>query len=149
MYTANSKVGSLVPVGTGVLGVESLGSAAVHGEYIAMNKVGIRRVYFCITTATVSSADIQVAFKKRPTIGSATGEAVIGTLKIPTGLAAGKVVYLDIDEDAQALLAGQALALEVTVASAGGGAAGAGYYGFDVVDFPEYALNQSNLVKSA
>jgi hypothetical protein len=149
MYTASSKVGSLVPVGTGVLGIEALTAAAVHGEYIAMNKVAIRRVYFCVTVATVSSADIQVAFKKRPTIGSATGETTIGTLKIPTAKAAGTVMYLDIDEDLAPLLAGQSLALEVTVAAAGGGAAGQGYYGFDLVDSPEYAANMSNLVKSA
>lgn len=147
MYTFTSVASSLVPVGTGVLGIEALNSAAVHGEYVCIEQCALKRIAFAVSVAVVSSGASVVAFKKRTAIGVTAGEVTLGSLSIPAGTAAGKVVVKEINE---AILApGEVLALEVTTAAAGGGAAGQGYYGYVLEEDPEYVLNQANVVVSA
>jgi hypothetical protein len=147
MYSVKSQVGHLVPSGSGVLAADVLTATGVHGEHLALGRVALDRLLLCVTTAVVSSGAVVVQFKKRPVPGSAAGESVIGELSIPAGTAAGKVLYKNIDE--AELLAGEALAIEVTTAAAGGGAAGGCVYGFELQEAPEVPANQSNMIASA
>lgn len=139
-----------IPVGTGVLGVETLSAAAaVHGEFAAYKRCLIKRVLFYVTTAVAADATAPVvAFKKRTAAGVSASESVIATLTIPDEAAVGEVYYKDLTENVY-LEPGQALALEQTVQAAdGSAAAGAGYYAFEVEDSPEYAGNEVKMIKS-
>ena len=147
MYTFTSVASSLVPVGTGVLGVESLASAAVHGEYVCVEQCALKRLAFALSVSVVSTGACVVAFKKRTAIGVTANEVTLGTLTIPATATAGKVVVKEINE--AVLAPGEVLALEVTTAAAGGGAAGSGYYGYVLEEDPEYVLNQANVIVSA
>lgn len=105
------------------------------------------RLLFYVTTATVSTVSIVVRFYYRPVAGSSSGQVTLGSITIPTAIAADKVYYYDVTP--YNMPAMSQVAFEVITAAAGGGAAGAGYW--DVVsDFdPETALNSSKMVASA
>ena len=137
--------------GHGLLGAPAaidLTSAAVHSHsMIVGSKMFIDRIMLCVSTATVSTGNIVVAFKKRPTPGSAVGESTIGSLTIPTAIAAGKVYYKDISS--ANFEVGDQLVFEVTTAAAGGGAAGQAVPMFDGHEDPEVPANQSDMVASA
>lgn len=127
---------------------ESLTSAAVISRFMVMvPKVTVDMIAFAIKTATVSTGNIVVAFKKRPTVGSATGESTIGSLTIPTGIAAGKVYYKNISPVSFEI--GEELVVEVTTAAAGGGAAGDGFSLFKASYSAEQLANISDAVASA
>lgn len=147
MYTFKSHLGLMVPNGSGVLAADVLTSTGVHGEHLALHHLAIDRLSLIVTTSVVSTGAVVIQYKKRPTPGSSAGESVIGSLTIPAGTAAGKVLYKEINE--VHLDAGQALAIEVTTAAAGGGAAGGCVYGFCIEEAPEVPLNQSNMIASA
>lgn len=126
---------------------QSLTSNANIANYLAMAKVLVRRVSFQVTTATVSSGGIVLTFYVRPTPGSTAGQVTLGTITIPTAIAAGTVYYNDLGETG-VLLPGQELACDVTTAAAGGGAAGAGYFvPQEIEEYPDMATNFSNHVK--
>lgn len=143
MYTEKDLLGSVIPLGTGVLGAEALTAAAVHGEYLFLKRAKVRRLMFYVTTAP--DAAVTLEFNLRPTAGSATGEVALGTLVIPSGTAAGKIVYKDIDPEV--LSAGHGLSFEVLAVN--GATAGAGYYGFEIEPDYENALNESDMIASA
>lgn len=106
------------------------------------------RILAVISTATVSTGTIVVNFDKRITTDSDTGRVTggVGTLNIPTGVAAGKVYYKDVHVDLQP---GDQIATTVTTAAAGGGAAGAAYLEVELVDRDEVAANCTDMVASA
>lgn len=144
MYT--EKLFGVMPLGTPA--AVDLTSAAVHSfSHIFLSQVKLKRIALCVTTATVSSGNIVVTFRKRPTPGSSSGQSTVGTITIPTGIAAGKVYYKDVSPVVFA--PGDQLIAEVTTAAAGGGAAGAAAHGFEGEDDPEYAGNQTDMVESA
>lgn len=127
---------------------ESLTSAAVISRFMVMvPKVSIDMIAFAIKTATVSSGNIVILFKKRITVGSDTGAVNLGTLTIPTAIAAGKVYYKNIDPVDFEL--GEELVVEVTTAAAGGGAAGDGFALFKASYSAEQLANVSDAVLSA
>lgn len=134
----------LIPNGTGVLGVETLSAtAAVHGEFLVTRRCAVKRIGFLVTTAVNSSADAEVEFNRRPTIGSVTGEVLIGTIKLPSDTAAGTLVWADVKP--VIMQVGEALALEHTVQASG---AGAGFYVYEVEDAPEVPGNEDNMILS-
>ena len=140
----------IFPVGTTPLGVETLSAAvAVHGEYMVMKKCTIKKIFFQVSTAVDADTTAPVVtFRKRPTPGSATNQSTIGTLTIPDGTAAGKVLYKEVEP--VALEVGDSICLDHTTQAAdSSAAAGAGYYGFIVSDSPEDLSNQSDAVASA
>lgn len=147
-YLEEQSVGAIVPNGTAVLGTETVSAAvAVHGEYIVMKRCKITRLLFTVTTAVVGPTTAPVvAFKKRPTPGSTTGQSTIGTLTLLDGTAAGKVVYKDVSP--VTLEAGDAICLEHTVAATGGTPAGAGVYGFELQLDPEMPANEADMIAS-
>lgn len=126
---------------------ESLGSAAVIKRYAIGANISIRRFGFAIKTATVSSGNIVVKLKYYPVVGSSASEVVLSTLTIPTAIAAGKVYYANLDS--VKLYPGQELVVEVTTASAGGGAAGDGYSLIEGYHNPDDPRNNSSMVLSA
>jgi hypothetical protein len=125
-----------------------LTAAAVDGDArVFLSKVKVNRIAVCVTTAVVSTGAVVVAFKKRPTPGSTSGDSTIGSISIPAGTAVGKVYYKDISP--AVLNAGDELVFQVTTAAAGGGAAGAGLPLFEGEFVGEMAANQSDMVASA
>lgn len=82
---------STLPLATIDIGAAS----ATHGEYICVRSCTVKELLFAVTLEAVSgtTAPPTVVFVKRPTPFSATSEAAIGTLTIPSGTAVGKVVY--------------------------------------------------------
>lgn len=126
---------------------QSLGSAADIAEFLMPEQCQVEELEFTLSTATVSTGNIVVTFYSRPVKGSATGQVSIGTLSIVTALAAGKTVYKKVTP--VTIPQGQILAVAVTTASAGGGAAGAGYSGAKISLNPEIETNMANMVASA
>lgn len=126
---------------------QSLTSAAVVARFAPTERVQLQRIQFSVSTATVSSASIVITVKKYITPNSASGAVTLGTLTIPTGVAAGKVYYKDIDP--QAIKVGEEIVFEVTTQAAGGGAAGAGFSLPVCIEFPESELENTDMVESA
>lgn len=122
-------------------------AAAVYGGYLIAKQCKITRIAFYVTTAVVATTTAPVVeFNRRPTYNSASGEIALGTLTIPTGTAAGKILYKDIDP--VTLFPGDELSFEHTV-QAVGSAAGAGFYAFDIYEDPEVVGNQADMIASA
>lgn len=132
-----------------IVAAESLTSAAVISSHVCMLPMEVKQIKFAVSTATVSSGDIVITAKKYVTIGSATGAVTLGTLTIPTGVAAGKVYYKPLDPNDASFLPGEVLVFEVTTAAAGGGAAGAGSSLFEADYAPSDVRNDSDAVLSA
>jgi hypothetical protein len=137
---------SLSPLPTEV-SAQSLTSVGVKQQFLCPRPANLVFVGFAISTATVSSGNIVVTVKKRNGVGVSAGEAVLTTITIPTGVAAGKVYGKYIDPSL--LQVGEVIAFEVTTAAAGGGAAGAGYSIVQVNYSPEELANNSDFVQSA
>lgn len=126
---------------------QSLTAAAVIQRSLVMEACEVGRIMFAISTATVSTGNIVIAFKQRTAFGVTAGEVTLGSLNIPGGVALGKVYYKDLDS--VKLLPGQELVVEVTTAAAGGGAAGAGFAGIKLGHAPEAPVNVAAMVLSA
>lgn len=139
-----------VPNGSGVLAADDLTGAAVHGEFVCVRQCSLRRVLAAISTLVAADTTAPVvAFKKRVKIGDATGEVTIASLTLPEAAAVGEVYYKD-PSSRVIFEPGQVLAIEVTTAATDSGvAAGGALYGMEVVDHPEQASEQSNMVESA
>lgn len=124
----------------------ALTAASVVQSFTVLEQCQVSQLYFAISTATVSNADIVVAFKRRPTLGSASGEVTIGSLNITTGAAAGRVFYKYVDPVVCA--AGEQIVIEVTTAAGGMGAAGNGQGFFSAQQDPETDANNSDMIES-
>ena len=150
MYTQGSLSGTLVPVGTGVLGVETVSAAvAVHGEFLVLKRCKVKKFFFAITTTIAANSTApQVVLKRRLAQGVTSGQSTVATLIIPDLTAAGKVMYKTFTPFV--LNPGDTICLEHTVQAADGtAAAGAGYYGFELEDYPEEPGNEGDMVKTA
>jgi len=137
------------PVGSGPLAIEVVSAAAaVHGEYACLKRCVIKRILFVITTAVAADATLPVVeMNRRPTIGSAGGEILIGDLTLPDLTAISEVIFKDIDP--VVFNPGDGLSLELAIQAVdGGGATGAGLYGFEIEDKAEEATESPNMVKS-
>jgi hypothetical protein len=148
MYTKEKSMGSVVPVGTGVLAEETVSaSAAVHGEYLVLKRCQIRRLMFSLTEAIVAtSTPPVVSFERRPTIGSDTDVEIIGTLTLPNAAAIGATFYKDVEP--KTLEVGDTIKLNHTVQAVGGSVAGKGYYGFELIDHPDESANNAEMIES-
>lgn len=151
-YPQLNGMGSVIPAGTGVIGVDDLdAAAAVHGEYLVLRKCMIRRLMFIVSEAVLAATTAPVVrFSKRITPGSDTGVVVLGSMTIPSGSAIGKVVYKDIEP--VELNPGDAIMVEntqQTVDPGSGTETGQGYYGFELEDCPESPSESGDMVESA
>ena len=154
MYVNQGVLGKLMPIlDTGSVASALSGSLAGSdgdrlAEFVCVGeRVEVVRIAVAIATATVSTGSILITVVNRPTAKSATGQVTIGTITIPTGVAAGKVYYKDVNQ--ASIAPGGSLCFIVTTAAAGGSKAGAGIPGFVAQEDPEYKLNESNMVASA
>lgn len=122
-------------------------ASADHGELVCIKSCRVKRLMFTLTSeaagGTVSAP--QVVFTKRVTPLSATGEAVVDTLIVPSGTAIGKTVYLDIDPVEFAV--GDTMELSHVVGS--GTPTGIGVYGFECEEASEVPANNADMIESA
>jgi hypothetical protein len=127
---------------------DSLTATGVHGEDHSNIRYKVRQIGFVVTTAVVGPTTAPVVeFNRRPTAGSAAGEVVVGTLTIPDGTAAGKVLYKNVTP--VLISQGEGLAAEVITAATGGTPAGVGFYFYVADADPETAANESDMIASA
>lgn len=125
-----------------------LTSATNIFTHIAIQSLIVRRLAFEITTAVVSTGNVVLTFYKRPTPGSSSGQTTIGTISIPTLAAVPNVYWKDVA--GVKFQPGEEFACDVTTASAGGGAAGAGFpVHEEVEESPEEVANFSNHIASS
>lgn len=138
-----------VPRGTAPLAIEAIdASVAVHGGLVCIKRCRVKKLMFVLETAVVGTSTAPaVEFNRRPTIASASGEILLGTLTIPDATTAGTVIYKDIDP--VVFEVGDELSFEHTVQAAGGTVAGDGYYAVLVEDDQETSANETNMVASA
>lgn len=123
--------------------IVSLTSAAVVQSFTVVEQCQVDRLYFAVSTSVVSSGSVVVTFKRRPTLNSASGEVSIGTIVIPAGTAAGKVLYKGVSPVVCA--AGEQIVIEVTTAAAGMSAAGNGQGFFFAEQDPETEANNADM----
>ena len=131
-----------------VLKVIDIGAASGdHGELICAKPCKVSQLLFVLTEEAASgkSTAPTVIFTKRPTPNSATNEAVMGTLTVPTGTAIGKCVYKNIDPVSFAV--GDSMELSWTVGV--GTPTGIGVYAAICEESPELPANNSDMIASA
>lgn len=127
--------------------VDLTAAAVADLSHVCKSHCIVRRLLMPVLVATVSTGNIVVTFRKRPTPGSAVGQSDLGTLTIPTAAVVGKTYYKDIQ--GVEFQPGDELICEVTTAAAGGGAAGQGLGLFVAEEDPETASNESHMIASA
>lgn len=126
------------------------GSLTSTGDILVYNfgeQVVLTRVMLLVSTATVSTGNIVVTVYQRPTYGSTAGQVTLGTITIPTGVAAGTIYYKNIES--VKVPPGSQIAFNVTTAAAGGGAAGAAFPMFKAFMASEDPRNVTAMVASA
>ena len=121
-------------------------SSADAGELSCYKPCRVKRLMFCVTDEAVSGTDTAptVIFTHRPTPNSATNEAVVGTLTIPSGTAVGKVIYKDVDYQFDV---GDVMEISHTVGV--GTPTGQGIACFECEDSSEVPGNMSDMIESA
>lgn len=122
-------------------------SSADHGEFVCIKPCVMLKAMFVVSLENVSGTSVapQVIFTKRPTPGSATGEAVVATLTIPSGTVIGKTVYKDVTP--VAFKVGEALELSHIIGT--GTPTGQGDADILAYADPEVAGNNSNMIASS
>ncbi len=90
-------------------------ASADHGEWVCIRPCVVKSLIFNVTLEAASGTTTAptVIFTKRSAYGVSSGEAVIGTLTIPSGTAVGKTVMKDVEPVAFAV--GQSLEVSHTV----------------------------------
>lgn len=102
----------------------------------------VNAIYAVIVTSPTVTAAV-LTFKFRPTIGSATGEVVIGTLTLPVAAVIGNMYYKKVD-NTKCSATGEVV-VSVTTASTAGAAA----LGFIAVPSWEAPTNNAKMIASA
>lgn len=102
-----------------------------------------RAIFAIITTQATIAATI-LTFKFRPTIGSAAGEVVIGTLTIPINAPVGNVYYKKVSSAVKCLPGG-----EIVCQTDGGATAGNASIGVSAEPTWDAPENNAKMVASA
>ena len=145
MSYSHKQVGFYTDTGTAGF---SLASAAVVGpKFNAHRHVAVKRVGVKVVGAITSSGAIVLNVRKRPIPHSSSGQSSLGTITIPAAAALGASYYLELDEDLATLRPGEQIALEVTTAAAGMGAAGNGQAWIDAEDNPKALIDDTSFIK--
>lgn len=142
----DSKQVGFVP-DTGTAGFDLAAAAVVSPKFNAVRHVALRRVGIKVVAAITSSGAIVVTIRKRPTPHSSSGQSSLGTITIPAAATLGDSYYLELDEDQNTLKPGEQVALEVTTAAAGGGAAGKAVAWIDAEDNPQELIDDSTFIE--
>lgn len=122
---------------TGAIGAISIASTGVKRGFVVGASFNIRRVMLLVVTATTGATGT-CTVKRRPTVGSATGEVAVTTMSI-TNQSAGVRFYKDINESTASALIhpGEELVFDMTVATG----AGTAIFMFEGEEAPENPLN--------
>lgn len=138
-----------VPRGTSPIAIEAIdASPAVHGGMMCFRRCKVKRLMFLEETLVVATSTAPVVeFNRRPTVGSSSGEVLLGTLTIPDATAIGTVIYKDIEP--VVFNPGEELSFEHVTQAAGGSIAGDGYYAVECEDYPEQPGNETKMTASA
>ena len=123
---------------------QSLASVADMLVFNIGESLKLTRIMVEVSTAVVSTAPAVVTVYQRPTYGSTAGQIAIGTLSIPGGTAAGKILYKNVES--VKLVPGQQLAFACTTAATSSGAGLSMFKGFIVSEVPS---NVANMIASA
>lgn len=115
-------------------------------SYVTFETMRVWRFMAYVVNATVSTGNIVVQLLYRPVYGSSSNQVTIASLNIPGGVTADKIYYKDFA--AVTVPAGNEVAFNISVAAAGGGAAGTAIAQFLADYSPEAALNQTKFVLS-
>jgi len=144
MYKSFSQF--FVPNGAGVLAADALDVAAVHGEYVCVRGVELRRVLAVVTELTAQDAtDSIISFIKRTAPGVTAAEVILATITIGDAIAVGEVFVNDLNPRLAKFEPGDALAIEITTAGVDAGAeAGEVLYGFETIDKTEDSREETN-----
>lgn len=122
-------------------------SLASTGDILVYNfgeTIVVTRIMVLISTTVSSSSSVVVNVYQRPTYGSTSGQVLIGTLTIPTGTAAGSIMYKNIES--VKVPQGSQLAFNVGTAAS---SAGAGFCMFKSFMASEDPRNVSAMIASA
>lgn len=122
-------------------------TGADHGEWVCIRPCQVEALLFNVTIEAASGTSVAptVIFTKRSAYGVSSGEAVIGTVIVPSGTAVGKTVYKTITPVAFAV--GQSLEVSHTVGT--GTPTGMGDADIEASFDPEIAGNNSTMIASA
>lgn len=124
---------------------QDVASTGVHTTSKAvLAQMDVTRLMAVVDTAIVSTGAVSVKFWRRPTFNSTSSQVSLGTLSIPAGTAAGKVLYKDISPTQ--INPGEQITFEVLTAATTSGKLA---YEIELADSPEAAGNQSNMIASA
>lgn len=129
--------------------VIDIGSAGSNsGELSCVVACDVHQLQFHVTDEAVvgTTTAPTVVFTKRPTPNSATGESVVATLTIPTGTAAGSVIYTELDTPIN-FQVGDVMEISHTVGT--GDPAGQGIAAFVCSHDPEIPGNNDDMTASA
>lgn len=148
MYSEEFIGGAIVPKSNASLTAYSASAAAAdYASWAVMEQIQLTRIMLFVTTGIVGTTTApQVSFYARPTPGSSSGQLLLGTLILPSGTAAGTVVYKNIESIK--IPPGYDLAV-VGAVQAVGSAAGAGFVGFKGFVNAEDPRNVSVMLASA
>ena len=123
-------------------------AVGVYGGYLVTKRMVLKRFLFYVTADIAASTTApKVVVKRWPAYNSSVGEVTCASLTIPTGTAAGKVVYKDLAP--VEFFPGDELCFEHTVQTGDGTAAGAGFYDVIMDLEPEVPANESDMIASA
>lgn len=117
-----------------------------HGEFLCVKPCMLHRGQFTATEEAVSGTTTPptVVLKKRPTPLSATGEALLMTITVPSGLAIGKTAYKDMKP--VQFMPGDSLHVSWTVGV--GTPTGIGLFSALCEDGPKTPMENSDMVES-
>lgn len=120
-------------------------STASLNVFVVAQPMELKRIAALVTTVMSSTGTILLTFFKRPTFGSTSGEASLGTITIPATAAVGGTYYKELNSNT-ILLPGQCLVVKVTTAATTSGKC---CPLFEAQDAPEVPANMSSMIASA
>lgn len=147
-YSEEYLGGCVIPSSTAPLSAQVLTSTGDKASFYLGEAIELSRLEFLVSAAVVAGLTAPViSVYARPTFGSTSGQILIGTLTIPTGTAAGQILYKNVES--VKLEPGYTLVFNVsTAATDSGSAAGSGFSMFKAFMITEDPKNVSLMVLS-
>ena len=125
-----------------------IGAASADlGELVCVRPCQVSQLQFTLTSEAASGTTTapRVIFTKRVTPLSATGEAIVGTVIVPSGTAIGKTVYKAISP----INFSVGDTMEISHVVGVGTPTGIGVYSFICFDDPEVEANNADMIAGA
>lgn len=133
-------------VAAGVSGIVGIPGAPIQAltatgqiyEFVPNDGISLEEISFVCTTTVSSSSNPVISAYSRPTAGISGSDVLLGTLTVPSGLAAGAFVYRKVSETAWTIPQKGALVFACTTAAS---SAGKGFMSFKCGQTPENVAN--------